>query len=72
MIIWNSEQIIQNRLRLKTFIYSVRLLKFIVNVVCSSNKRHDELQNSILDDEISHLLKIGELDSVKGQISLTL
>ncbi|XP_058775476.1 uncharacterized protein LOC131649734 [Vicia villosa] len=41
-------------------------LTFIVNVVCSSSKRHDELQDAILE-EISNLLEIGELDSGKGQ-----
>ena len=41
-------------------------LTFIVNVTCSSSKRHDELQNAI-SNEISNLLEIGELESGKGQ-----
>ncbi|XP_058734484.1 uncharacterized protein LOC131606207 [Vicia villosa] len=38
----------------------------VVNVVCSSTKRHDELQASQLD-EIEHLLEIGEIVTGKGE-----
>lgn len=41
-------------------------LTFVVNVVCSSSKRHDELQSAKLN-EITLLLEIGELDTGKGQ-----
>ncbi|CAI8591215.1 unnamed protein product [Vicia faba] len=41
-------------------------LTLIVNVVCSSAKRHDELQVSQLD-EIEYLLEIGELVTSKGE-----
>ncbi|XP_058742087.1 uncharacterized protein LOC131614532 [Vicia villosa] len=40
-------------------------LIFVVNVVCSSTKRHDELQASQLE-EIAHLLEIGEIVTGKG------
>jgi len=40
-------------------------LTFIVNVTCSSSKRHDELQK-VVSNEISNLLEIGELESGKG------
>ena len=40
-------------------------LTFIVNIICSSSKRHDELQAAKLD-EIAHLLEIGELETGKG------
>jgi len=41
-------------------------LDFIVNVVCSSNKRHDELQAVELDG-ITQLLEMGELETSKGK-----
>ncbi|XP_058783208.1 uncharacterized protein LOC131657874 [Vicia villosa] len=41
-------------------------LTLSVNVVCSSKKRHDELQASQLD-EIEHLLEIGEIVTGKGE-----
>ncbi|XP_027941243.1 zinc finger MYM-type protein 1-like [Vigna unguiculata] len=40
-------------------------LTFIVNIVCSSSKRHDELQAAKLD-EIAYLLEIDELEKGKG------
>ncbi|XP_058776824.1 uncharacterized protein LOC131651174 [Vicia villosa] len=40
-------------------------LIFVVNVVCSSTKRHDELQASQLE-EIAYLLEIGEIVTSKG------
>ncbi|XP_058758551.1 uncharacterized protein LOC131631797 [Vicia villosa] len=40
-------------------------LIFVVNVVCSSTKRHDELQTAQLE-EISYLLEIDEIVSGKG------
>ena len=41
-------------------------LAFIVNVVCSSSKRHDELQAIELDG-ITQLLEMGELENGKGK-----
>ncbi|XP_058757218.1 uncharacterized protein LOC131630469 [Vicia villosa] len=41
-------------------------ITLIVNVVCSSTKRHDELQASQLE-EIEHLLEIGEIVTGKGE-----
>jgi len=41
-------------------------LAFIVNVVCSSSKRHDELQAIELDG-ITQLLEMGELETGKGK-----
>ncbi|KAK4364705.1 hypothetical protein RND71_016063 [Anisodus tanguticus] len=41
-------------------------LTFVVNIVCSSSKRHDELQ-AVKLEETSLLLEIGELDIGKGQ-----
>ena len=41
-------------------------LAFIVNVVCSSSKRHDELKTVELDG-ITHLLEMGELEIGKGK-----
>ncbi|XP_004488955.2 uncharacterized protein [Cicer arietinum] len=40
-------------------------LTFVVNVVCSSTKRHDELQAAQLE-EIAHLLEIDEIVTGKG------
>ena len=40
-------------------------LTFIVNSICSSSKRHDELQAPKLD-EIAYLLEIDELEKGKG------
>jgi len=40
-------------------------LTFIVNIVCSSSKRHDELHTAKLD-EIAYLLEIDELEKGKG------
>ncbi|XP_057431672.1 uncharacterized protein LOC130724460 [Lotus japonicus] len=40
-------------------------LTFIVNIVCSSSKRHDELQAAVID-EIAHLLEFDELETGKG------
>ena len=39
-------------------------LTFIVNIVCSSSKCHDELQVIMLD-EITYLLEIDELENGK-------
>ncbi|XP_035838006.1 zinc finger MYM-type protein 1-like [Helianthus annuus] len=41
-------------------------LVFIINVVCASSKRHDELQMANAD-EIKKLLELGEIKSGKGQ-----
>ncbi|XP_071714790.1 uncharacterized protein [Rutidosis leptorrhynchoides] len=41
-------------------------LSSIVNVICASSKRHDELQKSKAI-EIKHLLELGEIKSGKGQ-----
>ncbi|XP_021991725.2 zinc finger MYM-type protein 1-like [Helianthus annuus] len=41
-------------------------LVFIINVVCASSKRHDELQMAKAD-EIKKLLELGEIKSGKGQ-----
>ncbi|XP_025682376.1 uncharacterized protein [Arachis hypogaea] len=40
-------------------------LTFIVNIICSSSKRHDEL-HATKTDEIVHLLEIDELETGKG------
>ncbi|XP_029151619.1 uncharacterized protein [Arachis hypogaea] len=40
-------------------------LTFIVNIICSSSKRHDEL-HAAKTDEIIHLLEIDELETGKG------
>jgi len=40
-------------------------LTFIVDIVCSSSKRHDKLQVAKLD-KIAHLLEIDELENGKG------
>ncbi|XP_029145737.1 uncharacterized protein [Arachis hypogaea] len=40
-------------------------LTFIVNIICSSSKRHDEL-HAVKTDEIVHLLEIDELETGKG------
>ncbi|QHN91939.1 Zinc finger MYM-type protein [Arachis hypogaea] len=40
-------------------------LTFIVNIICSSSKRHDEL-HAAKTDEIVHLLEIDELETGKG------
>lgn len=40
-------------------------LIFVVNVVCSSTKRHDELQAAQLE-EITHFLEIGDIVTGKG------
>ncbi|KAL3654079.1 hypothetical protein CASFOL_003760 [Castilleja foliolosa] len=40
-------------------------LTFIINVVCASSKRHDELQMAKAD-EIKRLLELGEIKSGKG------
>ncbi|XP_071719297.1 uncharacterized protein [Rutidosis leptorrhynchoides] len=41
-------------------------LTFIINVVCASSKRHDELQKSKAD-EIKRLLELGETKTGKGK-----
>jgi len=41
-------------------------LTFIVNIFCSSSKRHDELQVAKLD-EIAYFLEIDELENGKGE-----
>ncbi|CAK8534114.1 unnamed protein product [Lathyrus sativus] len=41
-------------------------LTLIVNVVCSSTKRHNKLQTSQLDEN-EHLLEIGEIVTGKGE-----
>jgi len=51
--------------KLFQFINSFSKLTFIVNIVCSSSKRHDELQAAKLD-EIAYLLEIDELENGKG------
>ncbi|XP_029153234.1 uncharacterized protein [Arachis hypogaea] len=40
-------------------------LTFIVNIICSSSKRHDVL-HAVKTDEIVHLLEIDELETGKG------
>ncbi|XP_029154506.1 uncharacterized protein [Arachis hypogaea] len=40
-------------------------LTFIINIICSSSKRHDEL-HAAKTDEIVHLLEIDELETGKG------
>nr|KAJ0219854.1 hypothetical protein LSAT_V11C200077800 [Lactuca sativa] len=40
-------------------------LIFIINVVCASSKRHDELQKAKAT-EIEHLLELGEIESVSA------
>ncbi|XP_019442247.1 PREDICTED: zinc finger MYM-type protein 1-like [Lupinus angustifolius] len=44
-------------------------LTFIVNIMCSSSKRHDELQ-AVKLDELEHLLEIDELITDNGSSSL--
>ncbi|XP_019442248.1 PREDICTED: zinc finger MYM-type protein 1-like [Lupinus angustifolius] len=41
-------------------------LTFIVNIMCSSSKRHDELQ-AVKSAELEHLLEIDELITSKGE-----
>ncbi|KAK9052968.1 hypothetical protein SSX86_029598 [Deinandra increscens subsp. villosa] len=41
-------------------------LSFVINVVCASSKRHDELQKAKAD-EIKELLELGEIKSGKGK-----
>ena len=41
-------------------------LAFVINVVCASSKRHDELQK-LKAIEIKNLLELGEIKSGKGQ-----
>ncbi|XP_019429719.1 PREDICTED: uncharacterized protein LOC109337245 [Lupinus angustifolius] len=41
-------------------------LTFIVNIMCSSSKRHDEL-HAAKSDELKHLLEIDELITGKGE-----
>ena len=48
------------------FIIFFSNLAFIINVVCSSSKRHDELQAIELDG-ITQLLEMGELEIGKGK-----
>jgi len=48
------------------FIIFFSNLAFIINVVCSSSKRHDELQAIELDG-ITLLLEMGELETDKGK-----
>jgi len=40
-------------------------LTFVINIVCSSSKHHDELRVANLD-EIAHLLEIDELETGIG------